>query len=231
MTHHDTDFPAAAPGPLFAQPADPFARSRTKPSPDEVLVASLIWRHRGRRNPIRIAKLKELTGFSERQIKGIVEQLVVTHKLRIGGSREEPAGYFIIETEEDLRVAAGPYRSQILAMLRRLRVLEDPHSLREFLGQLRLEADQKRQRRRRRDHAENANQAKEGDETRTSQTLVDLVRISLRDGAKTPAEVAQDLRESGVKFAPNLIHGTLNRLLRAGEVGRGPDGRYWIKEA
>jgi hypothetical protein len=125
-------------GPLFESDT-PFSRSTVQPAPDEALVAALIWQHRGRANPISIARLRQLTGFSERQIKGLVEQLVVTHKMRIGGRREEPAGYFIIETAEDQAAAVGPYKSQILAMWKRLRVLEQPHALRELLGQLRLE--------------------------------------------------------------------------------------------
>jgi hypothetical protein len=117
----------------------PFSASQLPPTKEEVLVASLIWQRRGRGNPISIARLRQLTGFSERQIKGIVEQLVVAHRIRIGARREDPAGYFMIETAEDLEAAVKPYRNQILAMWRRLRVLEQPHKLMELLGQLRLE--------------------------------------------------------------------------------------------
>jgi hypothetical protein len=117
----------------------PFSASQLPPTKEEVLVASLIWQRRGRGNPISIARLRQLTGFSERQIKGLVEQLVVAHRMRIGARREDPAGYFMIETAEDLEAAVKPYRNQILAMWRRLRVLEKPQRLRELLGQLRLE--------------------------------------------------------------------------------------------
>ncbi len=117
----------------------PFSASQLPPTKEEVLVASLIWQRRGRGNPISIARLRQLTGFSERQIKGIVEQLVVAHRMRIGARREDPAGYFMIETAEDLEAAVKPYRNQILAMWRRLRVLEQTHKLMELLGQLRLE--------------------------------------------------------------------------------------------
>lgn len=117
----------------------PFSASQLPPTKEEILVASLIWQRRGRGNPISIARLRQLTGFSERQIKGIVEQLVVAHRMRIGARREEPAGYFMIETAEDLEAAVKPYRNQILAMWRRLRVLEQPQRLSELLGQLRLE--------------------------------------------------------------------------------------------
>lgn len=129
--------PATIDGPLFED--SPFANSPANPSPDEVLVGSLIWRHRGQSNPISIAKLQEHTGLSERTIKGIVEQLVVTHRIRIGGRREDPVGYFVINSASDQEAATKPYRNQILAMWRRLRVLEAKPALLELLGQLRLE--------------------------------------------------------------------------------------------
>jgi hypothetical protein len=119
----------------------PFAGSKLRPTKPEILLAGLIWQHRGRERPLSIARLRELTGVNERAIKGIVEQLIVAHKMRIGGRREEPAGYFMIEDSEDQAAAVGPYKAQILAMLRRLRVLESREALREFLGQLRLEAE------------------------------------------------------------------------------------------
>jgi hypothetical protein len=129
--------------PLFDgwQGDGPFKLSALPPTTLEALIGCLIWKHHGRENPISIAKLRELTGVGERTIKDIVEQLVVSHKVPIGGRREEPVGYFIIENAEDQAAAAGPYKSQILAMLRRLRVLESPEGMREFLGQLRLEAE------------------------------------------------------------------------------------------
>lgn len=139
---HDYSVESFGDLPLFA-PEDrgPFGDSNTKPSPEELMVAGLIWRRRGRANPISIARLRELTGYSERQIKGIVEQLVITHRMRIGGSRQDPAGYFIVQDTADLAAAVEPYKSQILSMLRRLRVLDAPHARREFLGQIRLELE------------------------------------------------------------------------------------------
>ncbi len=119
----------------------PFARSKMVPMPLETLIAGLIWKHRGRGNPISIARVREVTGWSERAIKGMVEQLIVSHRMRIGARRGEPSGYFIIEDIEDQETAVGPYKAQILAMLRRLRVLESPEGVREFLGQLAIEME------------------------------------------------------------------------------------------
>lgn len=135
------DFGSAL-GPLFREADEmesgPFANSKVEPDHKERLVAEMIWVHRGRNNPISIAMLTKATGWNERDIKGIVEQLVVTHRVRIGGRRGDPVGYFVIVDLEDLEMAVRPYRDQIFAMWRRLRVLLEPHTLRELHGQLAL---------------------------------------------------------------------------------------------
>lgn len=125
-------------GPLFD--AGPFGQSKIQPTAMEALVAGMIWKHKGRNNPISIARISELTKLSDRTIKGVVERLIVTHKIRIGARRDEPAGYFVIEGIEDLDAAVGPYKAQMLSMLHRLRVLAPPEVVREFLGQLKIEA-------------------------------------------------------------------------------------------
>jgi hypothetical protein len=103
------------------------------------VIAEMIWAHQGRAHPISIACLAKSTGKSERDVKGVVEQLVVTHRMRIGGRREEPVGYFVIVDAEDLAAAVGAYRKQIFAMWRRLRVLLSRHELAELHGQLVIE--------------------------------------------------------------------------------------------
>jgi hypothetical protein len=139
--------PAGGAGPLFdLAPADevagPFADSKIAPSGIERVVAEIIWRHRGRANAISIAMLTAATGKDERAIKGIVEELVTTHRARIGGYRGGEGarvGYAVIVDAEDLAATVGPYRRQILSMWRRLRVLLSKHELAELHGQLRIE--------------------------------------------------------------------------------------------
>jgi hypothetical protein len=98
----------------------------------------MIWRHQGRANAIARKRIEAATGRDERWVKDVVEQLIVTHRMRIGAYRGEPSGYAIIVTAEDLAAAVGPYREQIFAMWRRLRALLDPHELRALHGQLDL---------------------------------------------------------------------------------------------
>jgi hypothetical protein len=139
------DFRSIA-GPLFGEANEsdggPFASSRVRPDSKERVIAEIIWGHQGRGNPISIAMLAKSTGYGEREIKGIVEQLVVTHRMKIGAKRAkraDPVGYFVVVDLEDLAAAVGPYRDQIFAMWRRLRVLLTPHALREMAGQLAIE--------------------------------------------------------------------------------------------
>lgn len=120
---------------------DAFADSKITPDAKERVVAGLIACHQGRGDPISIAALTAATGWRDREIKGIVEQLVVTHRMRIGGRRGEPVGYFTIVDLEDLEAAVRPYRDQIFAMWRRLRVLMSKHALAEMAGQLAMSVD------------------------------------------------------------------------------------------
>jgi hypothetical protein len=124
-------------GPLFAQPK----RGPVDASADELAVAFIIMEHVGAADPVSIKRICAETSFSPRQVKGIVERLVVDHKMKIGARREEPFGYFTIESAADLEEAAGPYRAQILSMWRRLRVLESRQAMRELHGQLRIDED------------------------------------------------------------------------------------------
>lgn len=121
--------------PLFDPAADELAASRIPPAAKERRIFDLISPHRGHASAIPIRTLHTITGLSERSIKDAVAELIVTHKVLIGASRNADPGYFMIDTAHDQEIAVGAYKGQILAMLKRLRVLESPHKLREWLGQ------------------------------------------------------------------------------------------------
>ena len=123
--------------PLFSQAADDLGASRIPASSHERRVYDFIRDHKGYKNPISIRLLHAATGLSERVIKDAVAELVVTHKIMIGALRSsgDSAGYFMIESADDQEVAAKAYKAQIIAMLRRLRVIQSPHKVREWLGQ------------------------------------------------------------------------------------------------
>jgi hypothetical protein len=114
----------------------PFARSKVTPDPLERVIAAVIWRHRGRANAISAAHLTKITGKDDRTVRAIVEQLVITHRILIGGSS---AGYYIIVDAADLEADVARRKAQIFATWRRLRVLLEPHQLAHLHGQLLLD--------------------------------------------------------------------------------------------
>ena len=128
--------------PLFDGPeSGPFADSKITPTAMERTVAEVVWGHRGRKQAISLAWLCKVVGKSERTVKGLIEQLVVTHRMRIGGYRgaDGNVGYAVIVDAEDLAATVGPYKAQIISMWRRLRVLLNRTELAELQGQMRLE--------------------------------------------------------------------------------------------
>ncbi|HKV94925.1 MAG TPA: hypothetical protein VJW20_20435 [Candidatus Angelobacter sp.] len=101
--------------------------------------------HQGAQNAISLrdlmGKLQRVNPApNERQIKEAVHSLVVDFKVRIGASRSEPAGYFLITSIDEARKAARPYIAEIRELAKRVRVLLDPHDLAELAGQPWIEA-------------------------------------------------------------------------------------------
>jgi hypothetical protein len=75
---------------------------------------------------------------NEREIKDAARGLVVDFKVRIGASRTEPSGYYLITNSEEARDTARPYIEEVKKLLQRVRVILDPHDLAEMAGQLSL---------------------------------------------------------------------------------------------
>jgi hypothetical protein len=128
------------PAPLFEHVDGPFSRSKFTPNKVELMIACLIWRHKGHAHPISISKIIQLSGIKldERQVKKTVGSLVCEHRCRIGASTGDPSGYFWIVTAEDERIGTAHYRAQWLDMGRRLRVLLSDDAYSELVGQQRL---------------------------------------------------------------------------------------------
>ena len=123
-------------GPLFAAEADQLAASNVAVSANERRIYDLVRAARGHKRAVSLKYLCAVTHLSERTVKGCVADLIVTHGVRIGASRghgDEPAGYFIIDSDEDLEIAALPYAAQVSTMLRRLEVLAGRPRVRTFL--------------------------------------------------------------------------------------------------
>ena len=111
------------------------------PSEHEREIAALLMaKHQGRENPLPISEICERLNINQRQAKAIIEALIIDFGMKIGASRGTPYGYFVIVDKQDQEAATRGYRRQILAMWRRLRMLENPHAMAELHGQLSMEA-------------------------------------------------------------------------------------------
>lgn len=117
---------ATVAGPLFGE-VGPFEYSTVAPDLIARTVGEIIWRHQGRGSTVTIAELMQRTGArTDREVKKIVEALVMEHGMLIGGCRERDGsgGYFILVDEEDFKLAVGPYQAQIETMSARLERLK-----------------------------------------------------------------------------------------------------------
>lgn len=106
---------------------------------EELAILRKLVYHVGHRNAIPRRDLELSAGVSERQVKAVVRNLIVTHRLPIGASRAKDNGYFLIATAEDLDIASKALISEGREIFRRLRVLHGPERVAELLGQLPLE--------------------------------------------------------------------------------------------
>ena len=93
---------------------------------EERKVADLIQAYR-RSKPIPLRTVVELAALNERAVQLIVEALIVTHGIRIGGSRELPhSGYYLCVDDADVEAAVRPLRSTAESLLRRIKALTRP---------------------------------------------------------------------------------------------------------
>jgi hypothetical protein len=103
---------------MDAPPADRIAR----------LCGEIIWRHKGRADPISVAELMARTGVrTPREMKGIAAALVTEHGVMVGSIRgakgDDFGGYFVVQDAADLEAACGPFEAQIETMQKRVKRL------------------------------------------------------------------------------------------------------------
>lgn len=96
----------------------------------------------GHSQAVNSAKLAQLAGLSERDTRETVYSLVVKHGLPIGSCTEPTSGgYFIIQNEEDLRIATKHLVPRLRALIRRTKALERI-AREKFSHQLKLSLDE-----------------------------------------------------------------------------------------
>lgn len=92
----------------------------------------------GSANAVTLRKLMDITGKSDRDVKKAISSLVIDFKVRVGASRGENPGYYLITNRDEALATAQPYINEIKELYKRIRVILDPHDLAEFEGQLLL---------------------------------------------------------------------------------------------
>lgn len=110
------------------------------PAPDQarqVLEALRTARGAAAARPIR--ELAEQLGIEPREVKKWVRSLVVEFHLPIVGSRIPPYGYYLAISESERTYASATLKCEIRALAQRVQALEGKQTLREFLGQLRMD--------------------------------------------------------------------------------------------
>jgi hypothetical protein len=106
--------------------------------PHEARVLAELRSHRGRAAAIRVEDLGRVCGISGRECQGVVHRLRVERGVAIASAAARPAGYYLIETPEELEACVREHRAKALGTLAAMAALRRIH-LRELLGQLALE--------------------------------------------------------------------------------------------
>ena len=95
--------------------------------------------HYGRENAIPMPELAVLVGISTRKVQGCIERLIKQHKIFIGSSCVPGSnGYYLIDNDEDRRIARGNIARRMVSLAIRYRILDRDPEVSKLLGQLEL---------------------------------------------------------------------------------------------
>lgn len=98
--------------------------------------------YKGAERTLAISWIQEHLRLAPRAIKAAMKSLVEDFGVPIGASRQEPYGYFLIITPEDLEQALRPLQNEITSLARRVRTLAGAQRVAEIFGQVRAEMEQ-----------------------------------------------------------------------------------------
>jgi len=109
----------------------------------------VLWTRQGAAHAIRAGEILDALRLSRndkwrRWLKDAMNDLVVLHRLPVGGLRVPPYGYFLIVSANDLDLAIHPLWGEVYALLRRLRALTSKHDVASLFGQAMLDLDEKK---------------------------------------------------------------------------------------
>jgi hypothetical protein len=119
----------------------------TKGSRDRVAIAKvlLIIRQRiGRENALSMHAIASATGVRPRDVQAIVKFLVEERSVAIGSAVSEPFGYYMIRSEQELRLNFQHFVRRGVSNLKHARAYNKASIVGPIVGQLEIEIGDKR---------------------------------------------------------------------------------------
>jgi hypothetical protein len=116
---------------------DIFSSSMTD---DESSVWTVVNRHPGRVNAIKVKAIANQVGFDERTVRDIAAHLVLNHGKVIGSSTGNPAGLYVITDPKELKTHIDSLKHRGIMCFARAAAL-NRSSIEDIFGQARLELE------------------------------------------------------------------------------------------
>ena len=91
----------------------------------EKLILRILKRHRGRNNPVTCRQLEKITGFSSRNIRKTIANLVIRHRIPVASSVHGPYGFYLITNKQEAETCLRQYYSRAGGVLNRARILNE----------------------------------------------------------------------------------------------------------
>lgn len=107
------------------------------------LLSILKWQ-KGAANAKSLADIAAKLNTNPRAVKALVKQLIQEYGVPIGGSRQEPIGYFLLITREDWTLALGPLVGEIRSLRERVDALKGSPFFSMVCGQMDLDLGDER---------------------------------------------------------------------------------------
>ena len=91
----------------------------------EKLILRILKRHRGRNNSVTCRRLEKNTGYSSRNIRKTIANLVIQHHILIASSVHYPYGFYLIADKQEAETCLRQYYSRVKEVVKRARILNE----------------------------------------------------------------------------------------------------------
>ena len=91
----------------------------------EKLILRILRKHRGRNNPVTCRRLEKIAGYSSRNIRKTIANLVIRHYIPIASSVHYPYGFYLITNKQEAETCLRQYYSRVREVVNRARILNE----------------------------------------------------------------------------------------------------------